>query len=71
MTNLSNGVSWQVDVGHIVTVGLSAHEGAKMAPPKGARCNAAFSCSLWASDSCNGMDLYPSYSEKAGELDRA
>ena len=36
-----------------------------------ARCNAAFLCSFWACDSCSGMDLYPSYTERAAELDGA
>lgn len=36
-----------------------------------ARCNAAFLCSFWACDSCGGMDLYPSYTERAAELDGA
>lgn len=36
-----------------------------------ARCNAVFLCSFWACDSCSGVDLYPSYTQRAPELDGA
>lgn len=71
MTNPGNRDFWQADVGCIAMDGPSTQVGAKKAPTKEARCNAAFSCSLRVSDSCNGMDLYPSYTERACELDRA
>lgn len=32
--------------------------------------NVAFSCLFWDSDCLKDMDLYPSYTERAGELDR-
>lgn len=75
MTDPGNTDNWQGEAGWFRAIECPMSTRSQKEPFKKkeeeARCNAAFLCSFWACDSYGGMDLYPSYTERAAELDGA